>query len=186
MPIPHVALVALVLFIFGRITSVGDGGTSPVGLPTPTLTKAHAAGDATLIKRVETAEREREQYKSLYQEKETELNGALSSIEEASDCEDKLKKETETKIKFAKEVEASRRELAEKTKQAVKEAALGVADMNNKMEKMEHQPSHQPSKRDIPAGREFSNHQTGVSGNSETMTLGTSRLSRLFFSFSAE
>ena len=170
-PIPHVALVALVLFIFGRITSVGDGGTSPVGLPTPTLTKAHAAGDATLIKRVETAEREREQYKSLYQEKETELNGALSSIEEASDCEDKLKKETETKIKFAKEVEASRRELAEKTKQAVKEAALGVADMNNKMEKMEHQPSHQPSKRDIPAGREFSNHQTGVSGNSETMTL---------------
>ena len=137
-PIPHVALVALVLFIFGRITSVGDGGTSPVGLPTPTLTKAHAAGDATLIKRVETAEREREQYKSLYQEKETELNGALSSIEEASDCEDKLKKETETKIKFAKEVEASRRELAEKTKQAVKEAALGVADMNNKMEKMEH------------------------------------------------
>ena len=94
-PIPHVALVAVVLFAFGRITSTGGPASSaPSGLPTPTLTAHHVADDAALLNRAESAEREREQYKSLYQAREDELGAARAS---ADDLAKQLEREAETR-----------------------------------------------------------------------------------------
>ena len=124
-PIPHVALVAVVLFVFGRITSTGGTiSPAPSGLPTPTLTAHHVADDAALLNRVESAEREREQYKSLYQAREDELGAARAS---ADDMAKQLEREKETRRALADEVQSGRRELAERTKQAAKDAAAGVA-----------------------------------------------------------
>ena len=101
-PIPHVALVAVVLFAFGRITSTGGPASSaPSGLPTPTLTAHHVADDAALLNRAESAEREREQYKSLYQAREDELGAARAS---ADDLAKQLEREAETRRALADEV----------------------------------------------------------------------------------
>ena len=169
-PIPYVALVAVMLFLFGRITSPGmDGNASPVGLPNPTLSALHAAGDVVMLKRVETAEREVEQYKALYMTKETELSGLAGLVDGQADCVGKLQAESEAKRALAREVETNRKELAEKLKTAAKEAALGVADMTQRMEKQETNYAH--SGRDIPFGREFEAHATGETGNAKTTTL---------------
>ena len=54
-PIPHVALVAVVLFAFGRITSTGGpASAAPSRLPTPTLTAHHVADDAALLNTLAT------------------------------------------------------------------------------------------------------------------------------------
>jgi len=169
-PIPHVALVAVVLFLFGRVTSPGmDGNASSMGLPIPTLSALHAAGDVAMLKRVETAEREVEQYKALYMTKETELSGLAGLVDEQADCVGKLQAESEAKRVLAREVETNRKELAEKLKTAAKEAALGVADMTQRMEKQETNYAH--SDRDVPFGREFEAHATGETGNAKTTTL---------------
>ena len=170
-PIPHVALVAVVLFAFGRITSTGGAVSSaPSGLPTPTLTAHHVADDAALLKRAESAEREREQYKSLYQAREDELGAARAS---ADDLAKQLEREAETRRALADEVRSGRRELAERTKQAAKDAAAGAATARPDVSANANgTPSHRASSsRDIPTGREFAPHAVGVSGNANTTTL---------------
>jgi prolyl 4-hydroxylase len=164
-PIPHVALVAVVLFAFGRITSTG-GTISPApsrGLPTPTLTAHHVADDAALLNRVEAAEREREQYKSLYQAREDELGAARAS---ADDMAKQLEREKETRRSLADEVESGRRELAERTKQAAKDAAAGVSAVRADVS------AGTNALRAVPPGREYAPHESiGVSGNEQTTTL---------------
>ena len=169
-PIPHVALVAVVLFVCGRVTSTGGGALdfAPNGLPTPTLTAHHVADDAALLKRVETAEREREQYKSLYQEREHELDTVRADADAISI---KLEQETHAKNILVDQVEADRRELAERTKQAAKDAAAGVAAAQAKMMNDQMRAKNPPSSRDVPLGREYVPHPVGVSGNPETTTL---------------
>ena len=164
-PIPHVALVAVVLFAFGRITSTGGPASSaPSGLPTPTLTAHHVADDAALLNRAESAEREREQYKSLYQAREDELGAARAS---ADDLAKQLEREAETRRALADEVRSGRRELAERTKQAAKDAASGVDAARAELSAS----TRASTSRDVPLGREFSPHAVGVSGEARTTTL---------------
>ena len=168
MPIPYVALVAVMLFSFSAASRAPGwmGNASPVGLPNPTLSALHAAGDVVMLKRVETAEREVEQYKALYMTKENRAQrvGGFGRWDRA-DCVGKLQAESEAKRALAREVETNRKELAEKLKTAAKEAALGVADMTQRMEKQETNYAH--SGRDIPFGREFEAHATGETGNAK-------------------
>ena len=164
-PIPHVALVAVVLFAFGRTTSTGGTVFSaPSRLPTPTLTAHHVAEDAALVNRAESAERERDQYKSLYQTREDELGAARAS---ADDMAKQLEREAETRRALADEVRLSRRELAEHTKQAAKDAAGSVTAARSDLLAN----TSASSSRDIPTGREFAPHAVGVSGNANTTTL---------------
>jgi len=105
-PIPHVVLIAVALFAFGRITSApaAPAGALPAAIPgaasgTPAASRAptplpHPGGadasvgtteeTAALRERVATAEREREQYKTLYQEREASLGRARADAEEAA------------------------------------------------------------------------------------------------------
>ena len=76
-PIPHVALMCVLLFVFGRVTSSPPAAMVPVPASIPTPREGVAAGDAVdaeaLRQRVVAAERERDQYKTLYQERDATL-----------------------------------------------------------------------------------------------------------------
>ena len=76
-PIPHVALMCVLLFVFGRVTSSPPAAMVPVPASIPTPREGVAAGDAVdaeaLRPRVVAAERERDQYKTLYQERDATL-----------------------------------------------------------------------------------------------------------------
>lgn len=76
-PIPHVALMCVLLFVFGRVTTSPPAAKVPFPASVPTPREGVAAGDTVdaeaLRQRVVAAERERDQYKTLYQERDATL-----------------------------------------------------------------------------------------------------------------
>ena len=85
----------------------------------------------------------------------------------ADDLAKQLEREAETRRALADEVRSGRRELAERTKQAAKDAAAGVDAARAELSAS----TRASTSRDVPLGREFSPHAVGVSGEARTTTL---------------